>query len=146
MDVLFSSEALAEYVEIWRQMKKGEELLSDDAEEVVEVMKDHAEFDPFWEQGDAALHPQEIEGYVVNPLIHTRLHVLVERQLLEENPTEVKEAYDAMLKRGMVRHEIIHQIAGLWGNLYFKSIRGGALMDESGYCEALKTLTKPPQP
>jgi len=141
MDVLFSSEALAEYVAIWKQMKKGE-ALSDEAEEVVEALKDHSEFDPFWEQGNAALHPQEVNGFVVNPLIHTRLHVLIERQLSEENPEEVKEAYDALLKKGLPRHEAIHRIAGVWGDLYFRSIRGGAMMDDYGYTEALKALVQ----
>lgn len=143
MDTLFSSEALKEYALIWRGLQNGEDFSDDfEVEMVVQALKDHPEFDPFWEQGDAALHPQEIDGYKVNPLIHTRLHVLIEKQLEDENPLETKETYDALIKAGIPRHEAIHRIAGLWGNFYFKAIREGSFMDEYGYIQALKGLVQ----
>ncbi|MFQ5597888.1 MAG: DUF1841 family protein [Nitrospiria bacterium] len=139
MDVLFSNDALVEYAGIWTQLKQGAEL-SDEAEEVAKVLREHPEFDPFWGQGGAALQPQEIEGYIVNPLIHTRLHVIIERQIFEQNPEEVKDVFRVLLDHGTSRHEAIHQIAGLWGDLYFRSIRQGSFFDEYGYVEALKGL------
>lgn len=139
MDVLFSSEALVEYVGIWTRMKQGGEL-SDEEERVADTMKEHQEFDPFWRQGDAAIHPQEIDNYVVNPMIHTRLHVIIEKQVFDQNPVETAKALNALLNNGLSRHDAIHQIAGLWGDLYFRSIRGGGFMDEFGYIKALEGM------
>src|SRR5579884_1223638 len=139
MDYLFSKQALSMYFKVWERMKKGEEL-SGDAEMIAESMKAHPEFDPFWPEGEAAFQPQEIDGYIVNPLIHTGLHVAVEKQLFHQNPEEVEVVFKALLDKGLPRHEVIHRIGGLWGALYFKSVRQGDGMEEGTYVEELKAL------
>ncbi len=139
MDYLFSKQALSMYFKVWDRMKKGEEL-SGDAEMIADVMKAHPEFDPWWPQGEMAFHPQEIDGYIVNPLIHTGLHVAVEKQLFSQSPEEVEVVFKTLLEKGLPRHEAIHRIAGLWGDLYFRSVRRGDPMEESTYIEELKML------
>jgi len=136
---LFSKQAVTLYNQIWEKVQKGEELMGD-AELIADEMKRHPEFTPFWSQGEAAFQPQEINGYIVNPLVHTGLHVAVEKQLFNDNPEEVTVVFKALLEKGMPRHEAIHQIAGLWGNLYFKSVRRGGPLEESVYIEELKAM------
>ncbi|MFQ5779595.1 MAG: DUF1841 family protein [Nitrospiria bacterium] len=139
MDALFSKQAASLYMEVWEKMDRGEEL-SGDAELIAKAMKGHPEFDPFWPQGEVAFQPQEIDGFVVNPLVHTGLHVAVEKQLANLDPEEVTLALKALLENEMARHEVIHQIGGLWGNLYFRSVRQGSAMDDWTYVEELKAL------
>lgn len=139
MDYLFSKQALSIYFNVWERMKREEDL-SGDAEMIADAMRAHPEFDSLWPQGEVVFHPQEIDGYVVNPLIHTGLHVAVEKQLFHQDPEEVEVVFKALLEKGVPRHEAIHRIAGLWGNLYFLSVRRGGPLEETVYIEELKLL------
>ena len=139
MDSLFSKQAVPIYTQIWEKMKRGDDLTGD-AEMIAEAMKEHPEFDPYWPQGERVFHPQEINGFVVNPLVHTGLHVAVEKQIFNQNPEEVEGVFKALLEKGIPRHDVIHRIAGLWGELYFRSVRRGGPLEESVYIEELKRL------
>ena len=141
MDNLFSKQTLMAYLQIWEQVKAGVEL-GDTAGMIADAIKAHPEFDPFWPQGEAALNPQEIDGYVVNPLIHTGLHVEIDKQLFNQQPEEVESTLKVLLKKGTERHEAIHQIAGIWADIYFRSIRQGTPFDDWSYAEALKGLAR----
>jgi len=141
MDNLFSKQTLAVYFAIWKQMKAGEDL-DDDVVLIADSMKAHPEFDAFWPQGEAALNPQEVDGFVVNPLIHTGLHVEIEKQLINQQTEGLSLALDALLAKGLERHEAIHQIAGIWADIYFRAIRQGAPFDDWAYAEALRALVR----
>lgn len=136
---LFSKQAVTIYNQVWQKMKQGEELMGD-AEMIADEMKRHPEFDPYWSQGELAFQPQEIDGYIVNPLVHTGLHVAIEKQLFNDNPEEVAVVFKVLVEKGMSRHDAIHQIASLWGSLYFQSVRRGGPMEESVYLEELKAM------
>ncbi len=133
---LFSKHATAIYSSVWEKIKNKEEL-SGDAELIAETMIAHPEFDPFWAAGETAFQPQEINGFVVNPLVHTGLHVTIEKQLDSDDPVEVGEALKGLLKKGITRHEAIHQIAGVWGDLYFRSVRRGGPFEDWTYQQEL---------
>jgi hypothetical protein len=139
MDALFSKEALGLYKQIIEKMKTGA-TLSGDAALIAEAIGQHPEFTPFWSQGEQAFQPQEIEGYIVNPLVHVGLHVATEKQLADETTLEASETLSALMKAGMTRHEAIHKIAALWGDHYFRSIRRGNPMDQIGYLIELQAL------
>jgi len=139
MEQLFSKQAASMYSDIWKRMSEGEELSGDQAL-IGEAMKHHPEFNRFWPQGEIAFHPQEIDGYVVNPLVHTGIHVAVEKQLSSLDPEEATLALKALLKQGLTHHEAVHRIGGLWGNLYFKSVREGNSPDEWTYTKELAAM------
>lgn len=139
MDALFSKEALGLYKKIIEKMKAGE-ALSDDAALIAEAIGQHPEFTPFWSQGEKAFQPQEIDGYIVNPLVHIGLHVATEKQLADETTPEVSDALAALLDEGLSRHEAIHKIAALWGDHYFRSVRRGSPMDQTAYQIELQAL------
>ncbi len=143
MDTIFTMQTLSRYAQISRQIQEGSPLSGDESI-IAGVMKKHPEFDKFWGEGETALHPQEIDGYVVNPLIHAGLHVIGEKQILDRTPEEVESTLEALLERGIDRHEAMHQIIGIWGNLYFKSIRGGGSLYEWEYIELLNSLRRSP--
>jgi hypothetical protein len=133
---LFSKHATDIYSTVWEKIKNGEELTGD-AELIADTMKAHPEFDPFWSAGETAFQPQEINGFVVNPLVHTGLHVTIEKQLDVDDPVEVQEALKGLIKKGMDRHEAIHQIASVWGDLYFRSVRRGGPFEDWTYQQEL---------
>ncbi len=141
---LFSKHATSIYSSVWERIKKGEEL-SGDAELIAETMIMHPEFDPFWTAGETAFQPQEINGFVVNPLVHTGLHVTIEKQLDMDDPVEVRMALQGLIKSGVTRHEAIHQIAGVWGDLYFRSVRRGGPFEDWTYTQALMVMAGEPQ-
>jgi len=143
MSVLFSKEAIRLYKTVFEKMKNGE-AQEGDAGMLADAMKAHPEFEPFWGMGEAAFQPQEINGYIVNPLIHVGLHVTIEKQLLNDDPVEVSVAINHLLSMGVSRHEAIHQVAGIWGNLYFRSVRRGEPMEEWIYLQELTTLASNP--
>jgi len=141
MDNIFSQQALADYILIWKEMKEG--LPCDgNAEDVVAVLKEHPEFDPFWEQGEAALHPQEVGDFVVSPLIHARLHVVIENQLLDQDPDEIVIAFNLLIEQDVTRHKAIHRIASIWGDVYFRSIREATPFSDWSYINGLESLIR----
>ncbi len=139
MDMLFSKEAIGLYARIWDQIQKGE-TLTGNTQLIAEAMQEHPEFNPYWHQGEAAFQPQEIDGYIVNPLVHVGLHVAVEKQIADEEPAETTLAFSALLKSGLSRHDAIHKIAGLWGDHYFRAVRRGNPMDQIAYATELTQL------
>ncbi|MEK7747978.1 MAG: DUF1841 family protein [Nitrospirota bacterium] len=139
---LFAKQATQIYKAVWEQMKEGKPL-SGDAELIAEIMTAHPELDPFWTAGETAFQPQEVNGYIVNPLVHVGLHVTIEKQLDADDPVEVGVALKALIAKGVLRHEAIHQIAGIWGNLYFRSVRRGGPFEDWTYLQELTHLSEP---
>ena len=139
MNELFSKQSVALYGAIWEKLEKGEPL-TEDAAMIAEAMTAHPELNPFWSLGEAAFQPQEIGGCIVNPLVHVGLHVAIEKQLERNDPEEVAAALSRLIERGLDRHEAIHQIAAIWGDLYFRSVRRGGPFDEWEYMHRLSEL------
>ena len=139
MSLLFSKQAARTYGQVWEKKKKGEKLFGE-AEMVSDAMDAHPEFNPFWPQGEAAFQPQEIGGYVVNPLVHIGLHVIIEQQLASGDPEEVGMLVKSLVEKGDSRHEAIHKVAGIWGDIYFRSVRRGSPMEEGIYLAELHRL------
>ena len=111
---------------------------------IANIMDQHPEFDEIWPLGEFSSHPQEVNGTVVNPFVHTTLHVIVEKQIEMENPPEVKETLKSLLAQGMDHHEAIHRIVTVYADLYFRNFRKGAAFEESIYLEELKELRGEP--
>lgn len=120
--------------------RRQTEPFDEEDELIVQAMDLHPEFDPLWELGEMSATPQEVNGTVVNPFIHTSLHVLVEKQLQSKSPPEIVDALNALLNRGIDRHEAVHAIASVYADLYFTTFRRGQQFEELTYVELLKQL------
>ena len=118
---------------------EGEEAL------IAQAMNLHPELDPLWELGELSATPQEVNGTVVNPFIHTALHVLIEKQLLDKSPPEAVETLTVLTGRGADRHEAVHAIAAVYAELYFTSFRRGQSFEETSYIELLRQLVVYPE-
>ncbi|MEE8127313.1 MAG: DUF1841 family protein [Nitrospinaceae bacterium] len=123
----------------------GERVGGDDIAEVDEriaqVMDMHPEFDATWEMGDMALYPQEIDGKIINPFVHTVWHVMVDKQIQDESPEFVAETYNRLMKEGVDSHEALHAIIGVYAGLYYGNFRKGDSFSNLEYETQLEGLS-----
>lgn len=112
-------------------------------ERIAFVMEMHPEFDPIWAQGEMMSSiAQEINGQVVNPLVHTVLHTIVDKQILSESPEFVAETYRRLTQEGIEDHDALHVIITVFANIYFSSVRrGGGQFDHLEYESRLEQVT-----
>ena len=109
-------------------------------ERIVHVMDLHPEYNAIWEMGEMAVYPQEIDGKVVNPFVHTVLHVTVDKQIQDENPEFVAENFRRLIKDGADEHEALHGIIGIYADLYFRTFRKGDTFSNLDYQSELENL------
>lgn len=139
MEALFGKQAYKLIGRVQGKLKTGEPLTGMERM-VAEVMKEHPEFDPVWGMGEQMAYPQEIDGMIVNPLVHTGLHVVAQKQIDDDDPEEARMVVEHLKAQGKSHHDALHVIAQVWGNHYFRSIRSGETMEEFSYTEDLKNI------
>ncbi len=108
---------------------------------IAHVMDMHPEFDATWEMGDMALYPQEIDGMVINPFVHTVWHVMVDKQIEDEAPEFVAETYNRLMAQGLDKHEALHAIIGVYADLYYGNFRKGDSFSNLDYESRLMRLS-----
>ena len=102
-------------------------------ERIAGVLALHPEFDPIWEEGEMASMPRQVNGMIVNPFVHTVLHVTVDRQLQLGDPDYVAAAYKRLTSQGMESHEALHAIIAIFADLHFASTRRAEQFDALDY-------------
>ena len=110
-------------------------------ERIAGVLELHPEFDSIWEEGEMASAPREINGMIVNPFVHTVLHVIIDRQLQLGDPDYVAAAYKRLIDQGMESHEALHSIIAIFANLHFASTRRGGQFDSLDYESQINNLS-----
>ncbi len=111
-------------------------------ERIAEIMDLHPEFDGAWEMGELAIYPQEIEGKIVNPFVHTVFHVMIDKQITDESPDFVAETYKRLIDDGVDSHDALHAIIGVYAGIYFSMMRQGETFSNLDYKEQLSRLDK----
>ena len=61
----------------------------------------HPEFDEIWKMGEMAAYPQEINGQIVSPFVHTVLHTIVDGQIRIGQPEFVVETFNRLREQEM---------------------------------------------
>lgn len=105
------------------------------------IMDLHPEYDEIWKQGELATYPQEINGQVVNPFVHTVLHAIVDKQIQNGDPDFVVETYNRLMGEGMDEHDCLHVIIGIYAELYFSNFRKGSQFDYLDYSSRLSQIS-----
>ncbi len=108
---------------------------------IAQVMDMHPEFNATWEMGDMAIYPQEIDGKVVNPFVHTVWHVMVDKQIQDESPEFVAQAYNRLMEEGLDSHDALHAIIGVYAELYYANFRQGDSFSNLNYETNLARLS-----
>ncbi len=142
--MLFDKDNQWRFTTIAKRRLEAGNLEGDDAL-IAAAMDLHPELDAMWDLGELSAAPQEVNGTVVNPFIHTALHVLIEKQLLDKSPPETVETLNVLTGRGVDRHEAVHAIAAVYAELYFTSFRRGQSFEETSYIELLRQLVVSPE-
>lgn len=109
-------------------------------ERIAHILDMHPEFDATWELGEMAMYPQEIDGKVVNPFVHTVLHVIVDKQIQDGSPYFVLEAYQRLIEAGIKEHDVLHSIMGVFAEQHFGTFKKGDNFSNLDYQEHLTRL------
>ena len=108
---------------------------------IAHVMDLHPEFEEIWTMGEMAAYPQEINGQIVSPFVHTVLHTIVDSQIRTEQPEFVIKAFNKLREQGMEEHEVLHAIIAVYDDLHFSSFRQGKPFDQLDYESRLGYLS-----
>ena len=137
--VAFDKESQSRILRVAELRREGKEI--DEIDERIDFIMDmHPEYDELWEMGELACYPQEVDGKIVNPLVHTVLHVRVDQQIFMENPPFVLETKSRLEKSGMDSHEALHAIIKEYADIYFDNFRKDRGFDQLAYHNRLKNL------
>ncbi len=109
-------------------------------ERIARVLDLHPEFDTIWEEGDMASIPREINGMIVNPFVHTVLHVIIDRQLQVGDQDYIAAANSRLTEQGMDSHEALHAIIAIYANLHFAGTRKSTQFDSLDYETQVNSL------
>lgn len=105
------------------------------------VMDLHPEFEEIWTLGEMAAYPQEINGQIVSPFVHTVLHTIVDSHIRTEQPEFVVLTFNRLREQGMEEHEVLHAIIAVYADLHFSSFRQGQQFDQLDYESRLNYLS-----
>jgi hypothetical protein len=124
--------------QIWQTSKLGEPLEGEEAV-IADAMREHSEYTYLWDQLDV-LPDDKLLQAGVNPVLHIQMHAIIENQLSQNDPAEVKNTLSILLKRGLSRHEAVHRIAGIMIEEIFEMQQKRRNFNEKKYLRELKKL------
>jgi hypothetical protein len=136
----FDKETQVRILRVASDRHQGKDIEELDAR-IAHVMDLHPEFEEIWTMGEMAAYPQEINGQVVSPFVHTVLHTIVDSQIRTEQPEFVIQAFNKLLEQGMEEHEVLHAIIAVYADLHFSSFRQGKPFDQLDYESRLGYLS-----
>lgn len=119
----------------------GEDLLSDEEAAMVQAMMEHTEYHDVWDRLDE-FGNREIVVEGANPLLHVVMHGVVENQIRNGTPPEVAQVLNACVRRGMDRHELVHEIAALIATQLWEMMTFERPFDQDRYVRQLKALAR----
>jgi hypothetical protein len=136
----FDKETQVRILRVASDRHQGKDIEELDAR-IAHVMDLHPEFEEIWTMGEMAAYPQEINGQIVSPFVHTVLHTIVDSQIRTEQPEFVIQAFNKLLEQGMEEHEVLHAIIAVYADLHFSSFRQGKPFDQLDYESRLGYLS-----
>lgn len=136
----FDKESQVRILQVAAGREEGQDFEEQDAR-IAHIMDLHPEFDEIWKLGELATHPQEIGGQIVNPFVHTVLHVIVDKQILAGQLEYVEEAYRRLKDQGMADHDSLHAVIAVYAELHFSNFRQGKPFDTLDYESRLAYLS-----
>jgi len=124
--------------DLWLRAKRGESLEGEEAI-LARMMQEHVEYVNAWERLDE-FSGEELLINGVNPIMHISMHSVIENQLEQNSPPEVRKALDGLLKRGVSHHEAIHAIAYEFNMELFPVLKYSRPFNNSAYKRRLEKI------
>jgi hypothetical protein len=126
--------------DLWLRAKEGEALEGEEAV-LARMMQEHVEYHKVWEKLDE-LGGDELVVNGVNPILHISMHSVIENQLEQNDPPEVRKTLDALLKSGASRHEAIHAIAYEFNLELFPVLKHSRPFNNNAYKRRLEKIAR----
>jgi hypothetical protein len=126
--------------DLWIRAKEGEPLEGQEAT-LARTMKEHVEYADIWERLEE-LDDSQIVVNGVHSILHVSMHGVIENQLEQSTPPEVRKALNALLKRGVSRHEAIHAIAYEFNMELFPVLKHARPFDDKAYKRRLEKIAR----
>jgi hypothetical protein len=136
----FDKETQVRILRVASDRHQGKDIEELDAR-IAHVMDLHPEFEEIWSMGEMSAYPQEINGQIVSPFVHTVLHTIVDSQIRTEQPEFVIKVFNKLREQGMEEHEVLHAIIAVYADLHFSSFRQGKPFDQLDYESRLGYLS-----
>jgi len=124
----------------WQAGQAGVELDPKSAR-MYKIMRQHPRYFLIWDHLDP-LTGEQIERDGVNPVLHIQFHLIVENQIAEENPKEVRQIIKALVRQGSSRHKAIHAVGNVLAGEIYYMMRDQRVFDEAEYLRKLDRLVK----
>lgn len=102
------------------------------------VLKDHPDIRLLWERRHLIKGPIAIND--VNPILHILTESIVESQIMECNPAEVRSALDRLKEKGVSHHAFRTTIASILLNCLFDTLKENKPFDVKKYSKQLEML------
>jgi len=124
---------------IWEIEQQGGTLNEEDAL-TARLMREHPEWHGVWLRADK-LSDAEFERGGVNPHLHIIAHQIVMNQAAGALPA-VGETLEALVAKGVDRHEAIHRIGAILMEYMFRVLKHKRPFDEARYLRKVRALLK----
>jgi hypothetical protein len=126
------------YSDIWQTAKLGGQLEGEDAQ-LAQVMRDHPEYYDIWESTTELPMEQTTldEG---DPFAHVVVHTVIESQLAQNDPPEVRLVLKYKTSHHVPRHQAIHEIAYVFVQHLWKTLHDKTPFDNDAYRQDLNQL------
>ena len=122
--------------DLWQRAKAGEPLEGEEAI-LARMMQEHTEYVDVWEQLDE-LGRDELVVSGVSPILHVNMHSVIENQLEQNTPPEVRKALDDQL--GVFDSAGVHWAIWTWKDI--ASMGSYNLDPESEYVKLFQPIMK----
>jgi len=128
---------------IWKVAQAGDlEALSEEEMGLAKIMLEHEEYHNQFEIADhLSDHEFDVEDET-NPFLHITFHQIVENQLEAKDPIEVYQFFNAMRKKKISRHDVIHLIGSILSGLTLICLKEQKEFDLERYRSLLKKYKK----
>jgi hypothetical protein len=139
-DLLRKMKALSrQYLrEIWQAAQSGLPMEGENAR-LVKVMRQYPAYLDLWDHLDR-LTDEEIERDGVNPVLHIEFHLVIENQIADQNPMEVDQVVQVLVRKGHARHDAIHAVADVLIREIVHMQREDRVFDQQRYVRKLREL------
>ncbi|MFP4497565.1 MAG: DUF1841 family protein [Vulcanimicrobiota bacterium] len=118
------------FLDLWKNKDNKEQFDSDDAL-MLSIMENHKRFHDVFNSPDVydILNKKSAE----DPFFHITIHYLLQKQLLSQEPPEVKKAFDILSGRGVPEKRILHGLGLVLADEMFTMLKNKASFNENSY-------------
>ena len=124
---------------IWKAAQTGNlQSLNEEQRSLAEIMLEHEEYHNQFEIADHLSEHEYDAETETNPFLHITFHQIIESQLEARDPIEVYQFFNAMLKKKLSRHEVVHLIGHILSYLIYACLQEQKEFDLERYKSLLK--------